>query len=43
MNIEEELKNPKFLEIKFYRLTSPLLNYSNIPLSGIYNPLDNEE
>ena len=43
MNIEVELKNPKFLEIKFYRLTSPLLNYSNIPLSGIYNPLDNEE
>ena len=42
MNIEE-LKNPKFLEIKFYRLTSPLLNYSNMPLSGIYNPLDNKE
>ena len=40
---KEELKNPRFLEIKFYRLTSPLFNYSNIPLSGLYNPLDNIE
>ena len=43
MKKEEELKNPKFLEIKFYRLTSPLFNYSNIPLSGLYNPLFNNE
>ncbi len=35
----EELKNPKYLEIKFYRLTTPLLNYSSLPLSGLYNPI----
>ena len=40
---EEELINPKYLEIKFYRLTSPLFNYSNLPLTGLYNPLLNKE
>ena len=39
----EELKNPKYLEIKFYRLTTPLLNYSSLPLSGLYNPILNKE
>ena len=36
---KEVLVKPNFLEIKFYRLTSPLFNYSNLPLSGLYNPL----
>ena len=35
----EELKNPKFLEIKIYRLTTPLFNNINTPLSGLYNQL----
>lgn len=39
----EELKNPKYLEIKFYRLTTPLLNYSSLPLSGLYNPILTQE
>ena len=39
----EELKNPEYLEIKFYRLTSPLFNYSSSPLSGLYNPILNKE
>ena len=40
---EEELKKPDYLEIKFYRLSSPLFNYSNTSLSGLYNPLLNNE
>ena len=32
----QELKLPKDIEIKFYRFTPPLLNTSNLPLSGIY-------
>ena len=40
---KEVLVKPNFLEIKFYRLTSPLFNYSNLPLSGLYNPLINPE
>ena len=32
----QELKLPKDIEIKFYRFTPPLLNSSNLPLSGIY-------
>ena len=40
---EEELKKPNYLEIKFYRLTSPLFNYTNLPLTGLYNPLLNKE
>ena len=39
----EELKVPKDIEIKFHRLTPPLLNISNIPLNGLYNPIDNIE
>ena len=39
----EELKNPNFLEIKIYRLISPLFNNKNIPLSGLYNQLSNPE
>ena len=43
----QELKLPKDIEIKFYRLSSPLLNTSTLPLSGIYQteislfPLEN--
>ena len=39
----EELEHPKYLEIKFYRLTTPLFNFNNIPLSGLYNQLQNTE
>ena len=39
----EELKNPNYLEIKLFRLTAPLFNNSNIPLSGLYNELSNIE
>jgi len=39
----EELKNPGFLKIKFYRISSPLFNYSSLPLSGLYNPILNKE
>ena len=36
----EELKPPKDIEIKFHRLTSPILNTLSLPLSGVYNSLD---
>ena len=39
----EELEHPKYLEIKFYRLTTPLFNFNDIPLSGLYNQLQNTE
>ena len=39
----EELKNPNYLEIRLYHLTSPLFNNTNIPLSGLYNQLSNPE
>ena len=38
-----ELKVIKDIEIKFFRLLSPLLNTNNLPLSGIYNDIDNIE
>ena len=41
--IAEELRLPKDIDLKFYRLTSPPLNYLNTPLSGLYNPIDNNE
>ena len=41
--LAEELKLPKDIDLKFYRLTSPPLNYLNTPLSGLYNPIDNKE
>ena len=37
--LSDELKPPKDIEIKFYRLNSPSLNTTTIPLSGLYNPL----
>ena len=47
--IVQELKLPKDIEIKFYRLTLPFFNYTNLPLSGAYqkdlssfNSLDTE-
>ena len=39
----QELKVIKDIEIKFFRLLPPLLNISNLPLSGVYNDLDNIE
>ena len=39
----EELKVPKDIEIKLYRLTPPILDTINIPLNGLYNPIDNIE
>ena len=39
----QELKVMKDIEIKFFRLLPPLLNTNNLPLSGIYNDLDNIE
>ena len=39
----QELKVMKDIEIKFFRLLPPLLNTNNLPLSGIYNDLDNTE
>ena len=41
--LSDELKPPKDIEIKFYRLNSPSLNTTTIPLSGLYNPFDNNE
>ena len=39
----QELKVIKDVEIKFFRLLPPLLNQNNLPLSGIYNNLENLE
>ena len=39
----EDLKIPKDIDIKFHRLTSPSFNTNYIPLSGLYNPIDNIE
>lgn len=39
----EELKVPKDIELKFHRLGTPNLNNLCLPLSGLYNPIDNEE
>ena len=41
--VTQELKIPKDIEIKFYRLTQPVLNNSELPLSGIYNDLGSIE
>ena len=39
----EELKLPKDIELKFHRLGPPSLNSLCLPLSGLYDPLDNEQ
>ena len=39
----QELKIPKDIEIKFYRLSLPLFNDSNQPLSGIYHNIESIE
>ena len=39
----QELKVMKDIEIKFIRLLPPLLNQTNLPLSGVYNDIDNIE
>lgn len=41
--LTQELKIPKDIEIKFYRLTLPSFNTSNLPLSGIYQNIDTKE
>ena len=39
----QEFKTPKDIEIKFFRLLPPKMNNMTIPLSGIYNDIDNIE
>ena len=39
----EELEIQKLLEIKLHILNSPSFNYTNLPLSGLYNPILNAE
>ena len=39
----EELEIQKLLEIKLHILNSPSFNYTNLPLSGLYNPILNTE
>ena len=39
----EELLTPKDIDIKFHRLATPSMNSLFIPLSGLYNPIDNIE
>ena len=39
----EEFRTPKDIEIKFQRLIFPPLNLEDLPLHGLYNPIDNEE
>ena len=39
----KELKNQKDIEVKFHRLTFPTLNTLDLPLSGLYNPINNKE
>ena len=41
--LTQELKIPKDIDIKFYRLTLPLFNISNYPLSGLYHNIDSKE
>ena len=39
----QELNFPKDIEIKFIRFQPPIFNNSSIPLSGLYNDIDNIE
>ena len=39
----EELKTISKTLIKFHRLTAPSTNNINLPLSGLYNPIENNE
>ena len=41
--LTQELKIPKDIEIKFFRLSLPSFNVSNNPLSGIYHNIDSIE
>ena len=41
--LTQELKIPKDIEIKFYRLSLPLFNTSNNPLSGLYHSIESKE
>ena len=41
--LTQELKIPKDIEIKFYRLSLPIFNISNFPLSGLYHNMNSIE
>ena len=41
--LTQELKIPKDIEIKFYRLSLPIFNTSNNPLSGLYHNMESIE
>jgi hypothetical protein len=41
--VTQELEVRKDIEIKFYRLSLPSFNTSNLPLSGLYQDIDNIE
>lgn len=41
--MNEELKINKDIDIKFTRLSKPILNNIDLPLSGVYNSIDNTE
>ena len=43
MKTIKELKNQKDIEVKFHRLAFPTLNTLDLPLSGLYNPINNQE
>jgi hypothetical protein len=40
---KQELQFQNDMLIRFIRLTAPVTNNSYIPLSGLYNPIDNNE
>ena len=39
--MSEEIKPDKDIDIKFIRLSKPILNYLDLPLSGVYNDINN--
>ena len=41
--MSEEIKPDKDIDIKFIRLSKPILNTLDLPLSGIYNDINNTE
>jgi hypothetical protein len=41
--MQEEFKILQDIEIKFTRLTKPLMNNLDLPLSGLYNDINNKE
>ena len=41
--MNEELKINKDIDIKFTRLSKPILNNIDLPLSGLYNDINSKE